>query len=76
MELSVKAGDKIRYTSAAGTRVAQVRNIAINPTARPGHSIAWLSLFVPAQNGGKFDTNVTIPADASSLKAFKVEKMA
>ena len=76
MELSVKAGDKIRYTSAAGTRVAQVRNIEVAPTARPGYSIAWLSLFVPAQNGAKFDTNVTIPADASSLKAFKVEKMA
>jgi hypothetical protein len=76
MELSVQAGDKIRYTSAAGTRVAQVRNVSINPTSRTGYSIAWLSLFVPAQNGAKFDTNVTIPADAGSLKAFKVEKMA
>jgi len=76
MELSIQAGDKIRYTSAAGTRVAQVRNVSINPTARPGYSIPWLSLFVPAQNGAKFDTNVTIPADTASLKGFKVEKMA
>ena len=76
MELSVQAGDQIMYTSAAGTRFARVRNVSINPTARPGYSIAWLSLFVPAQNGAKFDTNVTIPADPSSLKAFKVEKVA
>lgn len=68
-----KAGDKIRYTSAAGTRVATVRDIKVGPTARPGHSIPWLSLHVPAQNGAKFDTNITIPADESSLKGFKVE---
>jgi len=73
MEQTFKAGDQVRYTSAAGTRVAQVRKIEVGPTARPGYSIPWLSLFVPAQNGSKFDTNVTIPADANSLKAFKVE---
>ena len=71
--MEIKAGDTIRYTSAAGTRVAQVRNVAVNPTARPGYSIPWISLHVPAQNGAKFDTNVTIPADPSSLKMFKVE---
>jgi hypothetical protein len=71
-----KAGDQVRYTSAAGTRVAQVRKIEVAPTARVGYSIPWLSLFVPAQNGAKFSTNVTIPADEGSLKAFKVEKMA
>jgi len=71
--MQFKAGDKVRYTSAAGTRTAQVRNIEVGPTARPGHSIPWLSLHVPAQNGAKFDTNVTIPADAGSLKSFKVE---
>jgi hypothetical protein len=76
MELTVVQGDKIRYTSAAGTRVAVVESITIAPTARPNHSIPWLCLFVPAQKGAKFDTNVTIPADTASLKGFKVEKMA
>jgi len=71
--MQFKAGDSVRYVSAAGIRVAQVRNIEVGPTARPGHSIPWLSLHVPAQNGAKFPTNVTIPADTSSLKAFKVE---
>ena len=74
--MEFKAGDQIRYTSAAGTRLATVRNIEVGPTARPGYSIPWLSLFVPAQKGAKFDTNVTIPADTASLKGFKVEKMA
>ena len=71
--MEFKAGDEIRYTSAAGTRLAQVRNIAVNSTARPGYSIPWLSLHVPAQKGARFATNVTIPADPGSLKAFKVE---
>jgi hypothetical protein len=73
MELSVVQGDKIRYTSAAGTRVAVVKSITIGPTAKPNHSIAWLNLTV---FGGKFPSNVSIPADAGSLKGFKVEKMA
>jgi hypothetical protein len=71
--LSIKAGDKIRYTSAAGTRVAVVESITIGPTAKLNHSIAWLNLFVPAQNGAKFDTEIAIPADDSSLKGFRVE---
>lgn len=71
--MQFKAGDSVRYVSAAGTRLAQVRKIEVGPTARPGYSIPWLSLHVPAQNGAKFSTNVTIPADEGSLKAFKVE---
>ncbi len=71
--MQIKAGDKIRYTSAAGTRVAVVESITIAPTAKPNHSIAWLNLFVPAQKGAKFDTEITIPADAGSLKGFRVE---
>jgi len=70
MELAVKAGDKIRYTSAAGTRFATVKSITIAPTAKPGLSIAWLNLTV---FGGKFPSDVSIPADSGSLKAFKVE---
>jgi hypothetical protein len=73
MELTVVQGDKIRYTSAAGTRVAVVKSITIRPTARPNHSIAWLNLTVPAQGSAKFSSDVSIPADSGSLKAFKVE---
>lgn len=69
-ELTVKVGDKIRYTSAAGTRIARVMNIQIAPTARPNHSIVWLGIRV---FGGKFPSDIQIPADAGSLKAFKVE---
>ena len=70
MSITVKAGDKIRYTSGAGTRLAVVKSITIGPTARPNHSIAWLNLTV---FGGKFPSNVSIPADADALKCFKVE---
>jgi hypothetical protein len=68
--LAIKAGDQIRYTSAAGTRVATVRSITIGPTAKPNHSIAWLNLTV---FGGKFPSDVSVPADAGSLQAFKVQ---
>jgi hypothetical protein len=73
MELVVKAGDKIRYTSAAGTRIATVKSITIAPTAKLNHSIAWLNLMV---FGEKFCSDISIPADTGSLKCFKVEKMA
>ena len=65
-------GSKIVYTSAAGTREATVVNIKIAPTAKPGFLNTWLTLFVPAQNGAKFDTHVDICADNASLKMFKV----
>ncbi len=70
MELAV--GTKIFYTSAAGTRRAEVVGIKIAPTAKPGFLNTWLTLFVPAQNGAKFDTHVQICADNASLKMFKV----
>lgn len=73
MELSVKQGDVIRYTSAAGTRNAVVKSITISPTAKPNHSIAWLNLHVPKQGNAKFSTDLSIPADAGSLKAYRVE---
>jgi len=70
MELAI--GTKIVYTSAAGTRNAEVVNIKITPTAKPGFLNTFVTLFVPAQNGAKFDTHTTICADNSSLKMFKV----
>ena len=70
MELGI--GTKIVYTSAAGTREAMVVNIKVGPTAKPGFLNTWLTLFVPAQNGAKFDTHVNICADDASLKMFKV----
>jgi hypothetical protein len=70
MKLAI--GTQIVYTSAAGTREATVVNIKIAPTAKPGFLNTWLTLFVPAQNGAKFDTHVDICGDNSSLKMFKV----
>ena len=70
MELAI--GTKIVYTSAAGTRNAEVVNIKIAPTAKPGFLNTWLTLLIPAQNGAKFDTHTTICADNASLKMFKV----
>lgn len=70
MELAI--GTKIVYTSAAGTRNAEVVGIKVGPTAKPGFLNTWLTLFVPAQNGAKFDTKVQICGDNSSLKMFKV----
>ena len=70
MELAI--GTKIVYTSGAGTREATVVNIKIKPTAKPGFLNTFVTLFVPAQNGAKFDTHTTICADDSSLKMFKV----
>jgi len=70
MKLAI--GTKIVYTSAAGTREATVVNIKIMPTAKPGFLNTFVTLFVPAQNGAKFDTHVDICADNASLKMFKV----
>ena len=70
MELAI--GTKLVYTSAAGTRNAEVVSIKIAPTAKPGFLNTFVTLFVPAQNGAKFDTRTTICADNSSLKMFKI----
>ena len=71
MELAI--GTKIRYTSAAGTREATIRNIKVGPTAKPGYMNTWLTLEIPVQRGVKFATSLQIPGDNGSLKGFKVE---
>ena len=71
MELAI--GTKIRYTSAAGTRTAIVRNIKVGPTAKPGFLNTWLTLEIPVQTGVKFKTTVQITGDNASLKMFRVE---
>jgi hypothetical protein len=57
MELAI--GTKIRYTSAAGTRDAEVVNIKVGPTAKPGFLNTWITL--------------AIPGDSGSVKAFKIQ---
>jgi len=74
MELNIKAGDEIRYTSALGQHLALVKNVRIAPTAKPDHSIAWLDLTVYGYNDRRGSV-ISIPADTSSLKMFKVEKV-
>ena len=71
MELTV--GTKIRYTSAAGTREAEIVNIKVGPTAKKGFLNTWLTLAIPVQPYVKFATHVQIPADDSSVKMFKIE---
>lgn len=71
MELTI--GTKVRYTSAAGTRTAIVRNIKVGPTAKPGFMNTWLTLEIPVQTGVKFATTVQITGDNNSLKMFRVE---
>ena len=73
MSLSIKQGDTIVYTSAAGTQTALVENLAIGPTARENHSIVWLTLLVHGSVSKKTrDHHVRIPGDAASLKSFNV----
>lgn len=71
MKLSV--GSTIRYTSAAGTRIATIRDISVGPTAKPGFLNTWLTIDIPVQDGVKFATACQIPADNGSLKMFRVE---
>ena len=73
MELSI--GTKIRYTSAAGTREATIKNIKVGPTAKRGFMNTWLTLDIPVQKGVKFATTAQITGDNASLKAFCVEKV-
>ena len=70
MELTI--GTKIKYTSAAGTRNAEVVSIKVGPTAKKGFLNTWITLLIPVQSGVKFETKVNIPGDNSSLKMFKV----
>jgi hypothetical protein len=71
MELAV--GTKIVYTSAAGTRNAEVVGIKITPTAKPGFLNTFVTLLIPVQNGVKFENKIQICADNASLKMFKVQ---
>lgn len=73
MELEI--GDKIRYTSAAGTLEAFIKNIKVGRTADPKRFNTWLILDVPAQRDRRFSTSVQIPADNGSIKAFKIVKI-
>ena len=71
--MEIKAGDTIRYTSAAGTQTARVNSITIGPTRKPDHSIAWMNLTVFPNAPKQYESQVRIAADAASLKMFKVE---
>jgi hypothetical protein len=73
MELRIAAGDEIRYTTAIGRRLALVKRIIIAPAPISNDSIVWLDLKVYGINCREFDRHVSLPADAASLKAFKVE---
>lgn len=71
--MNLAIGTDIRYTSAAGTRIAKVKNITVGPTARPGFVNTWLTLEIPVQPGVKFSNSIQIPGDNDSLKMFRVE---
>jgi hypothetical protein len=71
MELNI--GTKIRYTSAAGTREAIIKNISIGPTAKPGFLNTWVTLEIPVQEGVKFKTTAQIAGADTFVKNFKVE---
>lgn len=71
MELAI--GTQIRYTSAAGTREAVIRNIKVGPTAKPGFMNTWLTLEIPVQPGVKFASQIQITGDNASLKMFQIE---
>ena len=71
MELAI--GTKIVYTSGAGTRQAEIVNIKVGPTAKPGFLNTWFTLLIPVQKGVTFETKVQICGDNSSLKMFKIK---
>lgn len=71
--MKLTTGTQIRYTSAAGTRFATIREVSVGPTAEPGFLNTWLLLDIPVQDGVKFATVTYIPADNGSLKSFRVE---
>jgi hypothetical protein len=77
-ELTIKIGDEINYSCGYGRVRANVQNISIAPTAKPNHSIVWLTvkLYADPAKGRKYDSVIKLPADASSLKMFKVEVVA
>jgi hypothetical protein len=70
--MNLTAGTKIMYTSAAGTRNAEVVCIRVGPTAKISFLNTWMTLLIPVQKGVKFETKIDIRADDASLKMFKV----
>jgi hypothetical protein len=73
VELNIKAGDEIMYSCAAGRLRATVRSVRFGATARPGHSIAWLNITTHVTTTRTYPSNLSIPADADSLKMYQVE---
>ena len=71
--LNIKAGDEIVYSCAAGRLRATVRGVTIGATAQHGHSIAWLNITTHITKQRPYPSELRIPADADSLKMFKVE---
>jgi hypothetical protein len=72
-QLNIKAGDEIMYSCAAGRLRATVRSVRFGATARPGHSIAWLNITTHVTPTRTYPSNLSIPADADSLKMYQVE---
>lgn len=72
--MKLKIGSSIVYTSAAGTRKAVIRDIVVGPTAKAGFLNTWMTLDIPVQDGVPFAVSVSIPADNSSILAFKVQE--
>jgi len=73
VELNIKAGDEIMYSCAAGRLRATVRSVRFGATARPGHLIAWLNITTHVTPTRTYPSNLSIPADADSLKMYQVE---
>ena len=65
-----KVGDEVRYSCGAGRFKAKVLSIKVRPTAKPGHSIPFMTLNV---YGYGLNTNVCIAADKQGLAMYKVE---
>lgn len=71
--MELKINSEIQYTSAAGVRKAKILDIKVGPTADPKRLNTWLTLFIPKQEGVKFEHTLQIPADNGSVQAFKIQ---
>ena len=72
-KLTIKAGDTIQYSCAAGVLTATVRDVRTGPTAKHGVSIPWLYITVLPTKTKPFPSYLSLPADDASLKMYKVE---
>lgn len=75
IDLDIKTGDEIMYSCAAGRQRALVRSVRSGPTAKTGVSIPWLHITVLPTQSKPFPSYLSLPADASSLKMYNVEKI-